>query len=83
MCGTEIKNGECSCGAWSSEEECQNNPMKKAIEAFNEMKRFTMTGEMPHLGCAVVFFRGDYADCKQIECFIHRMKGRPYYEELM
>ncbi len=80
MCGTKIENGQCSCGEWISKEEMKNNPMKKSIEEFNEMKRFTLTGDAPHLGCAVVFFRGDYNDCKKVEKFIHSMKGRPYYE---
>lgn len=81
MCGSEIKNGECSCGVWKSEEEMQDDPMKKSIELFHEMKRFTLTGDAPHLGCAVVFFRGDYNDCKKIEKFIYSMKNRPYYSD--
>ncbi len=80
MCGSKIEDGECSCGTWKSEEEMKDNPMKKPIEAFHEMKCFTLTGDAPHLGCAVVFFRGDYNDCKNIENFIHIMKGRPYYD---
>lgn len=23
---------------------------------------------------------GDYLDCKEVECFIHKKKKRPYYE---
>ena len=79
MCGSEIKGGECNCGIWQSEEEAKNDPMKKAIEQFHEMKVFTITGDAPHLGCAAVFFRGDYNDCIKVEKFIHSMKGRPYY----
>jgi len=80
MCGSKIKNGKCSCGTWKSAEEMKDNPMRKAIEEFHNMNRFTLTGDAPHLGCAVVFFRGDYNDTKKVEKFIHEMKGRPYYE---
>jgi hypothetical protein len=62
-------------------EEIENDPTKKAVEAFHEMKRFTLTADAPYLGCAVVFFRGDYNDCKIVEKFIHQMKGRPFYNE--
>jgi len=55
--------------------------LKQGIEKFNEMKRFTFTGDAPHLGCAVVYFRGDYNDCIRVQKFIYEMKGRPYYEE--
>jgi hypothetical protein len=80
MCGAKIENGRCDCGIWKSKEEMENDPMKMAIEQFNEMKRFSVTGDAPHLGCAVVFFRGDFLDCKKVEEFIYKMKGRPYYE---
>ena len=80
MCGSAIENGRCSCGSWKSPEEMKNDPMKLAIEQFHEMKMFTLTGDAPHLGCAVVFFRGDYNDSKKVEKFIHEMKGRPFYE---
>jgi len=81
MCGSKIVDGECDCGEWKSAEEMKDNPMKLAIDEFHEMKRFTLTGDAPHLGCAVVFFRGDYNDTKKVEKFIHQMKNRPYYEE--
>jgi len=81
MCGTKIENGKCSCGEWKDAEEMENNPMKKALEEFHEMKRFALTGDAPHLGCAMVFFRGDYNDTKKVEKFIYEMKGRPYYED--
>lgn len=81
MCGTEIKDNKCSCGTWKSKEEMEDCPMRKGIEKFNDMKRFTFTGDVPHLGCAVVYFRGDYNDCKKVEKFIHFMKGRPFYED--
>lgn len=45
------------------------------------MKRFCLTGDSPHLGCAVGFFRGDYNDCKKLEKYIFQMKKRPYYED--
>lgn len=80
MCGTKIEDGECACGTWKSKEEMQFDPMKMAIEQFDSMKRFTLTGDAPHLGCAVVYFRGDYNDCKKVQKFIYEMKGRPYYE---
>jgi len=66
MCGSKIENGKCSCGIWHSKEETENCPLKMAIEKFHDMKRFTLTGDAPHLGCAVVFFRGCYNDCKEI-----------------
>jgi hypothetical protein len=81
MCGSKIEDGECSCGSWKSAEEMEDCPMKKAIEKFHDMKKFTLTGDAPHLGCAVVFFRGDYNDCKKVEKFIHQLKGRPYYPQ--
>lgn len=80
MCGSKIVDNKCDCGEWKSEEESSKDPMKLAIEQFNEMKLFSITGDAPHLGCAVVFFRGDYLDCKEIEQFIYKIKGRPYYE---
>lgn len=81
MCGTEIRDSRCSCGIWQSPEEVAENSMKKAIEEFHEMKKFTLTGDAPHLGCAVVFFRGDYRDSKKVERFIYSMKGRPFYDQ--
>lgn len=80
MCGSKIVDKKCECGEWHSKEEMENDPMKLALEQFHEMKRFTMTGDAPHLGCAVVFFRGDYNDCQKVQKFIYEMKGRPYYE---
>lgn len=80
MCGSKIENGRCSCGIWISEEEMKDNPIKMAIDSFDSMKKFTLTCDAPHLGCAVVFFRGGYLECKEVEAFIHRMKKRPYYE---
>lgn len=80
MCGSNIENGKCSCGSWKSPEEMKNDHMKLAVEQFHEMKKFTLTADAPHLGCGVVFFRGDYNDCKKIEKFIFEMKGRSYYE---
>jgi hypothetical protein len=80
MCGSNIINGECGCGTWRTAEEMKHDAMILALEDFHELKQFTLTGDMPHLGCAVVFFRGDYNDCKKVEKFIHTMKGRPYYD---
>ena len=81
MCGSLIENGRCSCGEWKSAEEMKNDPMKLAIEKFHEMKQLTLTADCPHLGAAVIFFRGDYNDCKKVEKFIYQMKNRPYYEK--
>lgn len=81
MCGSKINGGKCACGTWKSAEEMKDNPMKLAIESFHEMKRFTLTGDSPHLGCAVVFFRGGYNDTKRVEKFIYEMNNRPYYED--
>ena len=79
MCGSEIKDGRCSCGEWKSAEEMKDCPFKKSIEAFHDLKKFVFTGDAPHLGCAVVFFRGDYNDCEKVTEFIYKMKNRPYY----
>lgn len=80
MCGTAIENGKCSCGTWKSAEEIKDHPIQKSLLYFHDLKQFTMTADMPHLGSAVVFFRGDYNDCKKVEKFIHNMKNRPYYD---
>lgn len=80
MCGSEIKDGKCSCGIWLSKEEMENCPIKKSIEKFHDTKTFSLTGYAPHLGCAVVYFRGDFNDCKKIEKFIYEMKNWPFYE---
>ncbi len=80
MCGSKIENNKCSCGVWVDADEMKDNPMKLALESFHDMKRFTLTGDAPHLGCAVVFFRGDYLDCKEVEDFIYKLKKRPNYE---
>jgi hypothetical protein len=80
MCGTKIEKGECSCGTWIPKEKMEGNQILKAIEEFHEMKMFSLTADAPHLGCAVVFFRGDYNDCKKVKKFICRMKKRPFYE---
>lgn len=81
MCGTLIEKGKCSCGTWFNEENDPNQILKKALEHFHEMKRFTLTADMPHLGCAVVYFRGDYNDCDAVERFIRSRKGRPNYDQ--
>lgn len=81
MCGSKIIDGKCKCGDWYTEEEMKDCPMKQSIEIFHDMKRFTLTGDAPHLGCAVVYFRGDFLDCKRVEQFIYEMKKRPYYEK--
>jgi hypothetical protein len=80
MCGSKIENGNCDCGKWKSKEEMENCPIKKGLEKFHEMRLLTFTGDAPHLGCAVVYFRGDYNDCQKIQKFIHQMKSRPFYE---
>jgi hypothetical protein len=81
MCGSDIVDGNCSCGIWRSADEMKDNLLKNSIEMFHDMKRFTLTADAPHLGVAVVFFRGDYNDAKEVEKYIHEMKGRPYYDE--
>lgn len=80
MCGTEIKDGKCSCGVWKTPEEMENNPFKLAIDAFHGVNVFMSTGDAPHLGCAFVFFRGDYNDTQKVKKFIYKIKGRKYYE---
>ncbi len=81
MCGSKIENNKCSCGIWISKEESAIDPFRKALEYFHEMKRFTLTGDIPELGCGVVFFRGDYNDCQKVQEFIYQLKGRPYYKD--
>jgi len=81
MCGSKIENNRCDCGIWVDAEKMKDNPIKLSIESFHEMKRLTFTADAPHLGCAVVFFKGDYNDCKKVEDFICKMKNRPYYYE--
>lgn len=56
MCGSNIKNGHCECGEWKSPEDCKGDPMKLAIEQFNEMKRFTLTGDAPPIWAVQLFF---------------------------
>jgi hypothetical protein len=81
ICGTKIKDKKCNCGTWLDAEEVKNCPIRKSIEYFHEMKRFTLTADAPHLGCAVVFFRGDCNDVQKVQKFIYEMKNRPYYSD--
>lgn len=81
MCGAKIEDSKCDCGIWKTSEEMKEDPMKKAIEQFNDMKRLCVTADAPHLGCAAVFFRGDYNDCQKIQKYIYQLKGRPFYED--
>ena len=83
MCGSEIINKMCSCGEWKDAEESKDLPMKLALEEFHKMNQFSFTGDAHHLGCAFVFFRGDYNDCKAVEEFLHNRKQRPYYKIAM
>lgn len=80
ICGTKIEDGKCPCGIWLSKKEFEENPFKKALDHFHEMKQAIVTGDAPHLGSAFVFFRGDYKDCKKVQEFIYQMKNRPFYE---
>lgn len=80
MCGLKIENGRCSCGIWSESEDFHGMAIRNALEEFHNMKQLTLTSDAPHLGCAVIFFRGDYNDCKKIEKLIYSMKSRPFYE---
>lgn len=81
ICGDKVVNGKCSCGSWKSIDETKDCPIKKSIEQFHDMKRFTLTADAPHLGCSVVFFRGSYNDCKRVEQFIYEMNNRPFYKD--
>jgi len=81
MCGTEIIDSRCSCGTWKIKEDVSKDPLLLALKYFHEMKRFVLTGDSPHLGCAIVLFRGDYKDCKAVEKFIYELKGRSFYRE--
>ena len=81
MCGSAIKDGECSCGTWKSAEEMKDCPMKLGLEKFHEMKQMTFSGDSPHLGCAVLYFRGDMRDCEHLKKVFYLMKGRSHYEE--
>lgn len=80
MCGTQIVEGKCQCGVWLTEEEIKDCPIINGIEFFHEMKKFTFTGDAPDLGCAVVYFRGNYNDCKKVEKYIYEMNNRKYYD---
>ena len=80
MCGSKIENSECDCGTWATAEEAEKCPIRKGIEEFHKMRRFIVSGDAPHLGCAVVYFRGDFNECEKVKQFIKEMKGRPHYE---
>ena len=80
MCGSKIIDNKCNCGEWFSKESMENHPLKLSLEYFHDLKQFTLTADAPHLGCAMVLFRGDYNDSQKVEKFIHEMKNRPYYE---
>jgi len=80
MCGSSIIENKCACGQWKKTDDLEADPLKKTLEFFHEMNRFTLTGDTPHLGCALVLFRGDYKDCKEVERFIFQLKGRPFYD---
>lgn len=80
MCGSEIIDQKCSCGQWITKKETQNHPLKKALDYFHNQNQMILTSDSPHLGCAAVFFRGDYNDCMKISEFIKKMKNRPFYE---
>ncbi len=82
ICGTKIENARCKCGIWESQEETDKNQLKKALELFHEMKQMTFSADIPHLGCAAVFFRGSYKDCEQVKEFIYKLQGRPYCQLL-
>ncbi|HJU78104.1 MAG TPA: hypothetical protein VJ599_00880 [Nitrososphaeraceae archaeon] len=82
MCGSAIINNKCSCGEWTSKDEVQRDPYWIALEKFHYSNQIILTGDAPHLGAAVVFFRGDYNDTKEVEEFILKMKSRPYYNEM-
>lgn len=81
MCGTKIEDGKCSCGIWFDADQMKDNPIKLALEHFHEKKRFTLTADMPHLGVAVLFFRGNAKDCMELQKLFYELKGRPYYAE--
>ena len=79
MCGSKIENNKCDCGTWYKD--TNSHPIRLAIETFHKMDKFAITTDAPHLGCAAVFFRGDYLDCMKVQQFIYKMKGRPHYED--
>lgn len=79
MCGSAIVENICDCGVW--EEISSGHPIKAALLEFHEMKQIIFTTDIPDLGVAAIFFRGDYKDCKEIEDFILKMKRRPFYKE--
>lgn len=81
MCGSQIINKKCSCGIWKEPDEMEDCPFKASMEKFHHMKQLTFSAEMPHLGCAMLLFRGDYNDCEKIKKFIYEMKSRPHYKE--
>jgi hypothetical protein len=79
MCGSDIIENKCSCGIWTSAEENENEPMKLGLEKFHSMNEFCFSGDAPHLGCAVVYFRGDINDCEAVKKFLCVRKQRPFY----
>lgn len=83
MCGSPIKEGKCSCGEWTDPDSLSDaqKAFRDALTAFHKMERMAITADAPHLGVAVVFFRGDYTDCLDVQDYIQKRKGRPYYEE--
>lgn len=81
MCGKKIENGKCECGQWYIDGELKNHPIPLAIENFHDMKEFILTCDCPPLGCAAIFFRGDYNDCQNVAKFICEIKGWPFYEK--
>jgi hypothetical protein len=81
MCGSPIINNKCSCGVWVDADEYKNDPYKIALEKFHKSEQMILTGDAPHLGAAVVYFRGDYNDTQKVREFILNMKKRPYYDQ--
>lgn len=82
MCGSKIEDSKCDCGIWKSKEERNAYTFGDTLDEFHLMNQFLLTADAPHLGCAMILFRGDYNDCEKVKKFIYNMKNRPYYGDL-
>ena len=66
-CGKNIENDEGNSSSLK-------DPIFQALEFFHDTNEFALTEDSNRLGCAAVFFRGDYKDCMIIQEFIHSIK---------
>lgn len=77
-CGTEIIDGECSCGFWYNNEETPNiaKTLEHAIMAYDSLNdNSPLTGDH-HSGNCIALFKGDYETCQLVKEFIVSLKGK-------